>query len=84
MAYTGGMWLMIPWLWFSSHNPAYIVYALFVNVIYWIAMMPEIKAMSELRRRGIKGDFESDMLSTPMGRGIYRMASKLGLREERP
>lgn len=84
VAYTGGMWLMVPWLWFRSHDPAYVVYALFVNVIYWIAMMPEIKAMSELRRRGIKSDFESDMLSTPMGRGIYRMASKLGVREERP
>jgi glycerol-3-phosphate acyltransferase PlsY len=31
-AYLGGPWLLIPWLWFRTHDAAYLAYAIVVNI----------------------------------------------------
>jgi glycerol-3-phosphate acyltransferase PlsY len=35
--------LMIPWFWFTTNDIAPVLYMIFVNIVYWIAMLPEIK-----------------------------------------
>jgi acyl phosphate:glycerol-3-phosphate acyltransferase len=77
--YMGGLWLMIPWLWFTTHSLAYVTYALFVNIIFLLAMLPAIRALRENQRTGVKLDYATVMERTPMGRGILKMATGLRL-----
>jgi len=84
VSYLAGLWLMIPWLWFRTHDLAHLAYVVFVNVIFIVAMMPEIRMMRDLRRRGMLDDMTTAMEATPMTRGIKKIAQRFGmLREER-
>jgi glycerol-3-phosphate acyltransferase PlsY len=84
VSYLAGLWLMIPWLWFRTHDLAHLAYVVFVNVIFIVAMMPEIRMMRDLRRRGMLDDMATAMEATPMTRGIKKIAQRFGmLREER-
>jgi glycerol-3-phosphate acyltransferase PlsY len=44
-----GMALLIPWFWLRTRNPAYLAYATGVNVVYWVAMSPELRQYFRLR-----------------------------------
>jgi hypothetical protein len=81
-AYVGGLWLLIPWLWFRTHEVAYLLYAVVVNVIFLLAMLPEARQYIRLRREGKAEDLSGAMQLTGMGRGIYKMAKRLGIIEE--
>ena len=83
VAYTGGIWLMIPWLWFRTRDVAHLAYVVFVNVIFAVAMIPDIKMMRDLKRRGVQADFARQMDVTPMGRGLKKMANWFGLLQEK-
>jgi acyl phosphate:glycerol-3-phosphate acyltransferase len=52
MAYMAGVWLVIPWMWFRSHDPAYLIYAIVVNILFMLAMIPDLKQYFKLRREG--------------------------------
>ena len=84
VAYTGGIWLMIPWLWFRTHDVARLTYVIFVNVIFFAALIPDIKMMLDYKRRGVEIDLASQMDATPMGRGLKKMAHRFGLSKEQP
>ena len=77
---------MIPWIWFRTQNLAYLVYVLFVNVVFFLSLLPEIKETVRRRRSGEAEDYSASMDMTPMGKMIKRMASKAGLLkdEEKP
>jgi hypothetical protein len=83
LAYMGGTWLMIPWLWIRMRgDPAYVIYAVVVNVVVALGMIPDIRTMVDRRRRGVSGSFAGAMDVTPMGRGIKKMANRLGLMKD--
>jgi glycerol-3-phosphate acyltransferase PlsY len=84
LAYSGGTWLMIPWLWFRTGDPAYLVYVVVVNIIYMVAMIPDIRRMRDRRRRGVSAGFDGAMEITPMGRGIKKLAARLNLSKDKP
>lgn len=84
VAYMGGLWLLIPWLWFRTHDLAHVGYAVAVNVIFLVAMIPEMKQYLRFRREGKGADLSQVMQYTGMGRGIYRMAKRLGLLKSEP
>ena len=77
-----GPWLMIPWLWFRTRDPWPVAYAVLVNLLFVLAMIPEIRTMRDQKRRGIEGDMEASLAATPMGRGIKKMANRLGLLQD--
>ena len=79
VSYLAGMWLMIPWLWFRTHDLGHLIYAIAVNVIFTVAMIPEIRMIRDYERRGIKADMAAGMDMTPMGRMISKMANRWGL-----
>jgi glycerol-3-phosphate acyltransferase PlsY len=81
-AYVGGLWLLIPWLWFRTHEVAYLLYAVVVNVIFLLAMLPEARQYIRLRREGKVEDLAGVMQLTGMGRGIYKMAKRFGVIKE--
>lgn len=79
VSYMAGMWLMIPWFWIRTRDPAYVAYAVFVNVMYGVAMIPEIRGMMDRKRRGVEVDFAEAMEALPMLRMIKQMANRVGL-----
>jgi glycerol-3-phosphate acyltransferase PlsY len=82
LSYLLGPWLMIPWLWFRTRDPWQVAYAMLVNLLFVLAMIPEIKKMRDLRRRGIQGDMAASLEATPMGHGIKKIADRLGLLQD--
>lgn len=78
-AYCAGVWAIIPWVWFTTHDPAYLAYAVFVNVVFMIGMIPETRQWFKIRRENKWNDTTEVMQLSGMGRGLLKMARKLGL-----
>jgi glycerol-3-phosphate acyltransferase PlsY len=79
VSFLAGLWFMIPWLWFRTYDVWYLAYAIIVNVLFMVAMIPEIKKVIELRRQGGGANMAADMTATPMLRMITQMANRVGL-----
>jgi glycerol-3-phosphate acyltransferase PlsY len=84
VAYMAGFWFLIPWLWFRTHDVAHLLYAIAVNVILTVGMIPEVKQYIKLRRQGKVGDVSEVMQLTAMGRGMYKIAKRFGLLGDQP
>jgi acyl phosphate:glycerol-3-phosphate acyltransferase len=84
VTFIGWMWLMIPWLWFRTHDWRFALFALVINVLFVVAMIPEIKVHVQYRREGIALSFEEGLQTTHMGRGLYKMGVRLGALKETP
>jgi len=78
------MWLMIPWLWFRTQDWRFAVFALLINLLFMFAMIPEIKTYLRYRQEGIALSFEEGLQTTHMGKGLYKMAVRLGALKEKP
>ena len=74
-----GPWLMIPWLLFRTMDPWQVAYAVAVNLLFVLAMIPEFRTIRDRKRRGVEGDMMGALEATPMGRGVSKMAERLGL-----
>lgn len=81
-AYVGWTWFMIPWLWIRTGNPVFAIYALAVNVVFFLALLPELSRYLEKRKKGAI-DMQQGMEVTPMGRGMLKIARKLGFFKEK-
>lgn len=83
-AYMTGVVFIIPWLWFRTHNIAYVIYAVIVNIILFIAFIPEAKEMKRLKKDKNWDDPIAVFQLTGMGRGVIRIAKKLGIVKDKP
>ncbi len=74
------LWLLIPWMWFrKAGEPAYIIYAVAMNIFFVLAMIPEIRKGLEYKKQGKLEAYGLGYLSSnPMGRGLLKMAEKMG------
>jgi glycerol-3-phosphate acyltransferase PlsY len=79
VAYMAGVWLIIPWLWFRTHNIHYVLYAVVVNIIFAIAMIPEWKNWIKIKKEEKWDDPVEVFQLQGMGRGLIKMAKKLGI-----
>jgi glycerol-3-phosphate acyltransferase PlsY len=72
----GWIWLLIPWFWFrTSGDPAHIVYAIAVNVLFILAMLPEAQQAMKYQKEGKAAEYGLGSLKAhPMGRGMLKMA----------
>ena len=70
------LWLLIPWFWWrSGGDPAYILYAAAVNVLFLLAMIPEYKTAMKYKKEGKMIEYGlGNLKSNPMGRGMLKMA----------
>jgi acyl phosphate:glycerol-3-phosphate acyltransferase len=78
-AYIVGVVFIIPWLWFRTYDIAFVLYAVAINIIMAIAIIPEIKQMNKLKREDNWDDPVAVFQLTGMGRGIIKMAKKIGV-----
>ena len=78
ITFAGGMLLLIPWLWFTTHDWRFAAWAIIVNLIFIVASVPDIREYLRIRRSGgSMPSFEETMGTTPMGKGLYRMGRKM-------
>ena len=83
-AYVIGVVFIIPWLWFRTHDIAFVIYALIINIVLFIAIIPEIKQMNKLKKENNWDDPVAVFQLTGMGRGIIKMAKKIGVIKDQP
>lgn len=73
-----GLLLMIPWIWFRTHDAAKLAYALLANALFWFAMLPELRQYLSLRREGDLPDEQH--VAEFMGMGsVYRVVKQYSL-----
>lgn len=86
ITFIGGMWLMIPWLWFTTRDWRFAAYAVLVNLMFILASIPEMRQYVRIMRSGDAAlTFEETLQTTPMGKGLYKMGQKMRLlRREEP
>lgn len=70
------IWLLIPWFWWrTGGDPAYILYAVAVNVLFLLAMVPEYKTAMKYKQEGKYIEYGLGALkANPMGRGMLKIA----------
>ena len=70
------LWLLIPWfLWRTGGDIRYILYAIVVNVLFILAMIPDIKIARKYQREGKYIEYGlGNLKSNPMGRGMLKIA----------
>jgi glycerol-3-phosphate acyltransferase PlsY len=76
VAYIAGLWLLIPWIWFRTQRWEYVAYAVVVNVLYILAMIPDLKQYLRIRKT-TDVDPKMVMETNPMGRGMIKIADWL-------
>jgi acyl phosphate:glycerol-3-phosphate acyltransferase len=76
MAYLLSLWLIIPWLWLTTHDLAYLAYGVGLNIIFMLAFIPELRQVIALRKAG-HFDFQNDMRTYPMAREMLQMQDKI-------
>jgi glycerol-3-phosphate acyltransferase PlsY len=78
IAYLSGTWLLIPWFWFRTKDPYLVTYAIIINIIFVVALIPELREYIRARREG-EFEMEAAMESFPMGRGMRHIMKRLRL-----
>jgi glycerol-3-phosphate acyltransferase PlsY len=70
------MWLLIPWFWWRTDGDIrYILYAVVVNILFMLAMIPDIKMAMKYRREGKYVEYGlGGLKSHPMGRSMLKIA----------
>jgi len=83
-AYMAGVLLIIPWVFFRTHNWAYLAFAVVVNVFFVIAMRSEIRNWRRIKREEKWDDPAAVIELSGMGRGLLKMGRKLGMIKKKP
>ena len=81
VAYMSGIWFLIPWFWLRTRDPAYVAYAVVVNILIILALLPEIRAQIRAHREG-NVDMQTAMQSFPMGRGMIKIMERFGINKQ--
>jgi acyl phosphate:glycerol-3-phosphate acyltransferase len=77
---TAGTWLMIPWLWLRTGRWEMAVFALLINLMMVIAMIPDVSRYIRARKTGTVS-IESATQEIPMVRMMNRMMERWGLKK---
>jgi glycerol-3-phosphate acyltransferase PlsY len=79
LAYILGPWLVVPWLWWRTGDPAHVAFAIVAAIFFSISMIPEIKQWRRISKEEKWDDYQTVMQLSGMGRGILKMAKKIGV-----
>ena len=73
VAYMAGLWLLLPWIWFTTHRWEYLLYAVIVNAMFILAMLPDIRQYLTIKKTTTV-DSKMVLETNPMGRGMLKIA----------
>jgi glycerol-3-phosphate acyltransferase PlsY len=80
VAYLAGLWYMIPWLWFRTHDYYHLGYIILVNVSFTLAVLPDIRLiLSEFKKGNV--DVLTPMEAFPMGKGMLKIMEFFKLKD---
>jgi glycerol-3-phosphate acyltransferase PlsY len=74
-----GMVLLIPWLWLVTHDPWFLGYSVFVVVVFFLAMRPELGQYATMRSHGSDPSNEEIAVEYGMGARLGRALDRYGL-----
>ena len=76
VAVLSWLWLLIPWFWWRTDGDlAHILFAVAINLLFVLAMLPEIQTAMKYRKEGKLIEYGMGYLkSNPMGRGMLKIA----------
>ena len=81
VAYMAGPWFIMPWVWFRTHDPAILAWAIIANIVFTVSAIPELRQWMKIRKEDKWNDPAEVIQLSGMGRGILKMAKKLGVVE---
>lgn len=82
IAYTGGVPLTILWFAITRGIEVHVLFALIINILFVIAMIPEINMIREMRKKYGKGDMRHTMSTFPMGQSMLKLMEKLKIQRK--
>jgi glycerol-3-phosphate acyltransferase PlsY len=82
VTYTGGLMLSVVWFALTRGWGWHVGYALLINVLFVLAMIPELKLLGQARRAHGKEDMVSAMGTFPMGRSMLKLMEMLKLQRK--
>lgn len=70
------LWLLIPWFWWRTDgDPSHILYAVTLNMLVLLAMLPEYQTAIKYKKEGKYIEYGlCSLKSNPMGRGMLKIA----------
>lgn len=76
VASLGWLWLLIPWLWWRTGGDiAHIIYAVVINILFILAMIPEYQMAMKYKEEGKYIEYGmGNLKANPMGRGMLKIA----------
>jgi glycerol-3-phosphate acyltransferase PlsY len=74
-----GMVLLIPWMAWWHDDPAYVIYMVAANAIYWTSMVPELRQYVRLLKQGAPMTQEEIAGSFAMGASLGRIMDRYSL-----
>jgi len=78
ISYMSGLWFMLLWLIIFKGDWPYIVYGFVMNIVFALALLPELKNHIRKKRAG-EIDMSAGMESFPMGRGMLKIMNFFGV-----
>lgn len=72
------LFLLIPWLWLRTDDPAYLIYAIVINLIYWVKMSPELTQFVHILKQGGLSTQEEVAGDMAMGQKLGRFLDHYG------
>jgi glycerol-3-phosphate acyltransferase PlsY len=79
LAYVLGPWLVVPWIWWRTGDPAHAAFAVAAAIFFTISMVPEIRQWRKISKEEKWNDYQAVMQLSGMGRGILKLAKKMGV-----
>jgi glycerol-3-phosphate acyltransferase PlsY len=70
--------LLVVWFGLKTRDWRFVLFAVCVNVIYWIAVIPDLRQYLRFRREGREDEWRQAMQASPMGRGQKMLSKYLG------
>lgn len=75
----GGFVLLVPWFWFTTGDPLYVAYMVFADVIFTIAMIPELRQYIAMRRLDHDPSNEDIAKEYGMGASLGRVLDRYSI-----
>ena len=79
LAYVIGPWLVVPWLWWRTGDMGHVAFAVVSAIFFSISMIPEMKQWRRISKEEKWDDYQTVMQLSGMGRGILKVARKIGV-----
>ena len=76
-AFTSGPLFLIPYFWLTKQSFAFLIYSILLNLFFWIAVIPEIRTYSKLRKKGVLQEAERLERADPSKGGTLGRFAKI-------